>query len=182
MLSDTSLSRSCCTLVERPAAFYCRMRSVGLLVRHGGSETSVLDCAVVLDLLGGTTAHLLQIKLPSWRAALAASLVSPEQNRWQTDSQQLHKRGVTKIAIVHLHLTQVQQLDVVLLKLSRWTACHRFSELAVMTAPPNTLMGGSTAAPLRSVDLCLAVRGIADKCPQRGVDIEVIIYQGQVVH
>ncbi len=70
-----------------------------------------------------------------------------------------------EIAIVSYHPTQVQQLDVVLLKLSSRTACHRFSELAVMTAPPNILMGGSTAAPLRSVDFCLAVRGIADKCP-----------------
>ncbi len=52
---------------------------MGLLVRHEGSETSVLDCAVVFYLLGGTTAHLLQIQLPPWRAAVAASLVSPEQ-------------------------------------------------------------------------------------------------------
>ncbi len=55
---------------------------MGLLVRHGGSETSVLDCAAVFDLLGGTTAHLLQIKLTPWRAVGAASLVNPEQDRW----------------------------------------------------------------------------------------------------
>ncbi len=61
---------------------HCRMRSVDLLVRHGGSETSVLDCAAVFGLLGGTIANLLQIQLPLWRAAVDASLVSPEQDRW----------------------------------------------------------------------------------------------------
>ncbi len=82
VLSAASLSRSSFTIVERPSAFHCRMRSVGLLARHGGSEASVLDCAAVFDLLGGTTAHLLQIQLPPRRAAVAASLMSPEQNRW----------------------------------------------------------------------------------------------------
>ncbi len=32
--------------------------------------------------LKGTTAHLLQIQLPLWRAVVAASLVSLEQDRW----------------------------------------------------------------------------------------------------
>ncbi len=32
--------------------------------------------------LKGTTAHLLQIQLPLWRALVAASLVSLEQDRW----------------------------------------------------------------------------------------------------
>ncbi len=45
-----------------------------------------------------------------------------------------------------------------LLKLSRWTACHRFSELA---APLPSLLGGSTEVPARSVDMCLAIWGIA---------------------
>ncbi len=55
---------------------------MGLLVRHGGSETSVLDCAAVFDLLGGITEHLLQTQLPPWKAAVTASLVSLEQDRW----------------------------------------------------------------------------------------------------
>ncbi len=81
-------------------------------MQHGGSETSVLDCAAVFDLLRGTTAHLLQIRLPPWRAALAATLVSPEQDRWKTESQQQHKSGVMEIAIVRLHPAQVQRLVV----------------------------------------------------------------------
>ncbi len=85
---------------------------MGLLVRHGVSENSVLDCAAVLDLLGWTTAHLLQIQLPPWRAAVAASLVSPEQDRWKAESQQQHKRGEMEIAIVRLHPAQVQRLVV----------------------------------------------------------------------
>ncbi len=85
---------------------------MGLLVRHGGFETSFLDCAVVFDLNWGTTAHLLQIQLPPWWAAVAASLVSPEQDRWWTESQQQHKRGVMQIAIVRLHPAPVQRLVV----------------------------------------------------------------------
>ncbi len=49
-------------------------------------------------------------------------------------------------------------------------SCHRFSELAVLAAPPLTLTGGSTAAPPRSVDLCLAVRGTAGEGPDASVD------------
>ncbi len=56
ILSAASLSRSSCTLVERPSAFHCRMRSVSLLVPFGGSETSVLGCAEMFGLIGGTTA------------------------------------------------------------------------------------------------------------------------------
>ncbi len=52
---------------------------MGLLVRHGVSKTSILGCAAVFGLLGGTTAHQLQIQLPQWRAAVGVSLVSPWQ-------------------------------------------------------------------------------------------------------
>ncbi len=83
MLSAASLSRISCSLVERPSAFLFRMSSLGLLVRHGGSETSVLGCAAVC----GTIAHLLQTQLPSCRAAVAAYLVNPEQDRWYYESQ-----------------------------------------------------------------------------------------------
>ncbi len=75
-----------------------------------------------------------------------------------------------EIAIVRLHPAQVQWLVVVLLKLSHWTGCHRFSELAVLAAPPFTLTGGSTAAPPRSVDLCLTARGIAGEGPGTSAD------------
>ncbi len=63
---------------------------------------------------------------------------------------------------MRLHPAQVRRVVVVLSKLSRWTACHRFSELA---APPPSLLGGSTEAPPHSVDLCLAVRAIAGEGP-----------------
>ncbi len=49
-------------------------------MRHGGSETSVLDYAVVCGLLGGTIAHLLLTQLPPCRATVAAYLVNPEQD------------------------------------------------------------------------------------------------------
>ncbi len=54
---------------------------------------------------------------------------------------------------------------VVSSKLSRWAACHRFSELEVLAAPPPSLVGCSTAAPPHSVDLCLAVRAFAGEGP-----------------
>ncbi len=55
---------------------------MGLLAGHGGSIISVLGCATVFGLLGGTTAHLLQIQLPQWMAAVGASLVNPRQYGW----------------------------------------------------------------------------------------------------
>ncbi len=73
-----------------------------------------------------------------------------------------------EIAIVRLHPTQV----VVLLKLSRWTACHRFSGLAVLAAPLPSLLSGNTAAPPRSVDLCLTVRGIAGEGTGASADLK----------
>ncbi len=71
-----------------------------------------------------------------------------------------------EIAIVRMHPAQVQRLVVVLLKLSPWTACHRFSVLAVLAvlaALPPTLTGDSTAAPPHSVDLCLVPRRIGSR-------------------
>ncbi len=48
------------------------MRRVGLLVRHGGSGTSALGCAVGYGLLGGATAHLLSY-IPKFMKGFSSS-------------------------------------------------------------------------------------------------------------
>ncbi len=52
------------------------MQSVGLLVRLEGSMSSVLVCAKVFDLRGGTRAHQFQNQLAPRSATVAASLLS----------------------------------------------------------------------------------------------------------
>ncbi len=55
---------------------------MGLLVQLGGSETSVLGYTKEFGPIGETNAHLLQVQLPPWSAAVAVSLVGPEQDGW----------------------------------------------------------------------------------------------------
>ncbi len=93
---------------------------------------------------GGRTERQLQIPFPQWRTAVGASLVSPEQDCWQAESQQLLKIEVMEIAS---YASAAAGCGAVLLSnLIRWTACHRFSELAVFAAPQPSLMAGSTAS------------------------------------
>ncbi len=78
------------------------MRRADWLTRLAGLETNVLVCNSPCRSYGGTGVQRLQIQLFLARAAAAASLVSPEQERWNAVWQLLQVSGLILQAMLRL--------------------------------------------------------------------------------
>ncbi len=80
------------------------MRRDDWLTRLAGSETNLLVCNGPCQSCGGVVVQRLQIQLFLARATAAASLVSPEQERWNAVWQLLQVSGLILQAMLRLLL------------------------------------------------------------------------------
>ncbi len=106
IFSSWSRCLSSWTLVESPSACHWRMRRADWLTRLAGSKTNLLVCNGPCRSCGGVDVQRLQIQLFLARATAAASLVSPEQERWNAVWQLLQVRGLILQAMLRLQFPQ----------------------------------------------------------------------------